>query len=361
MTRLGVDRALVAGEWVAGDADVDAGVVVSVGLEPKGRSGLVAVPGFVDLQVNGTDCVDLRESGPDGFERVAAALARTGTTAFQPTCYSTDPAGYLRFLGVVREVRAKQGDAGSAGGARVLRAHLEGPFLAQRWCGAHDPALLIPPDAELVESLVATGAVGFATLAPELPGAFDVIGRFLDAGVVVSVGHSDATAAQMLAAVDAGATSITHCWNAHRRMTSRDPGPAAVALTDQRVTVGLVGDLQHVAPEMVRLAFAAAPGRIALVTDSIAASPPVRVEGGRASLPDGTLAGAVTPIDEVVRVLVDAGIPLGDVLVAASATPARLLGRDASLRPGAAADVAVLDEALEVTRTIVGGVEVWSS
>lgn len=361
MTRLGVDRALVAGEWVSGDVDVDAGVVVSVGLGTKGRSGLVAVPGFVDLQVNGTAGVDLRDSGPDGFEHVAAALARTGTTAFQPTCYSTDPAGYLRFLGVVAQVRAAQGNGPGPGAARVLRAHLEGPFLARSWCGAHDPALLIPPDVSLVESLVATGEVGFVTLAPELPGAFDAIRGFRDAGVVVSVGHSDATAAQMLAAVDAGAASLTHCWNAHRRMTSRDPGPAAVALTDERVIVGLIGDLHHVAPEMVRLAFAAAPGRIALVTDSIAAVPPVRVEATRASLPDGTLAGAVTPIDEVVRLLVDAGASLRDVLVAASATPARLLGRDASLRPGAAADIVVLDGALEVSRTIVGGVEVWSS
>jgi len=186
--------------------------------------------------------------------------------------------------------------------------------------------------------------------------------------VVVSVGHSDATAAQTAAAVDAGARALTHCWNAHRRMTARDPGPAGCALTDQRVTVGLIADHHHVAPEMLRLAFASAVGRIALVTDLIAPAltdatrwevdgASVTVEGGRATVADGTLAGAVATMDDVVRRLVESGLDEVPALAAASTTPAALLGVHAGLTPGARADVVVLDAELVVRRTLVGGVE----
>jgi N-acetylglucosamine-6-phosphate deacetylase len=257
---------------------------------------------------------------------------------------------------------------------RVIGVHLEGPFLSPHWAGAHDPAHLRPPDPSLAARLCALGPVTMMTLAPELPGALDLVERLVTSGVVVSSGHSDADAGQAHAGFDRGALAVTHVHNAHRRWRPRDPGLGGVALVRADVTVQAIVDGVHLAPEAAYGAFLAARDRFCLVTDAIEAAllepghyelagRTVHVRDGAVRLPDGTLAGSVLTMDEAVRNLVSSGAALGDAVHAASTAPARLLGRDdlGALREGAPAHVTVLDEALRVTRTIVGGTEAFAS
>jgi N-acetylglucosamine-6-phosphate deacetylase len=358
--RLGAAAALIDGQRVEGDVAIDpaTGRIAAVGLSsPHGRG--LAVPGLLDLQVNGIGPVDLRTCDPEGYAEAAQQLAAAGATAVQPTLHSAELQHYERALGVLAEVHAHPPP-----GCRWLPAHLEGPFLSPRWAGAHDPAHLLDPDPIVLDRLLAAGPVGFVTLAPELPGTPELIAAAIARGVRVSIGHSDADAEVTRAAVAAGARHLTHCWNAHRRMSARDPGPAGVALADPTVTIGLVGDLVHVAAEVVRLTFAAAPGRVAVTTDSVAvpADAAVTVRDGAARRPDGTIAGGVARPDDCLRNLVSVGVSLPDAVHACGGVQRRRLGLpEVQLRPGDPADVAVLDDGLRPIRTVVGGVEQWCS
>jgi N-acetylglucosamine-6-phosphate deacetylase len=369
--RLGVAAALVDGELVVGDVEVgDGGRVVAVG-RPGAGSGTV-VPGLVDLQVNGFAGVEFRGCEPAAYAEAAVALAAHGATAVQPTFFSCPLDGYADALGVLADVLADQ-LADAPAGCRYLPAHLEGPFLSPTWRGAHSVSTFLAPEPGVVDRLLAAGPLGFMTVAPELPGGLDAVRRLVAAGVVVSIGHTDATAAQSRDAFDAGARHLTHCWNAHRRFAPRDPGPAGAALVDPRVTVGLIPDLVHVAPDALRLTLAAAPGRVAATTDAIppAGTPldrweehgrPVTVRDGAARLDDGTLAGSVATPDAVLRHLVGLGRSLADAADACGGAQRRLLGLPGvSLRPGDPADLVVLDDDLFPVRTVVAGREVWAA
>ena len=380
--RLGVREALVDGEWVAGDVEIGSdGTVAAVGVG-TGRSGSVgtdvAVPGLVDLQVNGFGGVDLRHADAEGYRVAGESLAAHGATAVQPTFFGLSVEGYRTALEVLAEVRSDQRqslDRGGLRGCRFLRAHLEGPFLNARFKGAHDERTFLDPSIEVADTLLRTGEVGFVTLAPELPGGPDLVRHLAARGVVVSIGHSDADDICTRVAVEAGARHLTHCWNAHRRLTSRDPGPAAVALARSELVVGLIADGVHVADEVVRLTLGAARGRVAATTDAIAPAGlddpdrwteagdlPVTVRDGRATLPDGTLAGSVaTPIG-VLRQLLRVGLDLASAVDACGGVQRRLLGLDdVRVRPGDVADLVVLDDTMSVRRTLVAGHEVHRS
>jgi N-acetylglucosamine-6-phosphate deacetylase len=251
--------------------------------------------------------------------------------------------------------------------------HLEGPFLSPEWPGAHLPEHLRLPDLALAERLFEAGGVTTMTLAPELPGALELIDWLVARGVVVSCGHSDADAAQAHTAFDRGARAVTHVHNAHRRWRPRDPGLAGAALVRPEVSVQAIVDGVHLAPETAYGAFLAAGARFCLVTDAIEAAMgdpgdyelggrPVRLRDGAVRLRDGTLAGSVLTMDEAVRNLVSYGVGLADAVHAASTAPARLLRREdlGVLRPGAPAHVAVLDDELRVVRTLVAGTECFA-
>lgn len=371
--RLGVREALVGGEVVHGDVAVEDGVVVDVGLAPAGRGGL-AVPGFVDVQVNGFAGVDAAAADLDGYATMAAGLARTGVTAFRPTLVSLPEAAYAAPLAVAGAAAAELRDV------RLLGVHLEGPFLAPGRHGAHDPANLRAPDADLMDRLLAAGPVSHVTLAPELPGALDLLGDLAARGLTVSCGHTDADAATAHAAFDRGARAVTHLFNAMRPFGHRDPGIAGVALARSDVVVTVIADGVHLAGDTLAVVHRAARGRLALVTDAIAASgrgdgePPrpapevitavlgdraVTVAGAVARLADGTIAGSVVTMDRAVRVLIAAGATLPEAIGAATTVPARLAGRPdlGTLAPGTPADIAVLDDALRVCRTLTAGRE----
>jgi N-acetylglucosamine-6-phosphate deacetylase len=328
-------------------------------------AGLLVAPGLVDLQCNGAVGVDL-SSEPERLWEVAAALPCWGVTAWLPTIVTAPAEIRRRALAALR--------AGPPAGddrprAAPLGLHLEGPFLAPERRGAHPADRLVPPDAALPAEEGWSDGVALVTLAPELPGALDVVRTLAGEGIVVAAGHSSATAAETRAAVDAGVRYVTHLFNAMVPLGHREPGLPGVALTDGRVRAGLIADGLHVDPAVVALAARALGDRLTLVSDAVAAlgAPAGRVrlaaqwaEAGDdgVRLPDGTLAGSTLGLDRAVRNLVAfAGVPLADALAAASAAPAAVLGRDdrGVIAPGAVADLVLLDADGELVATVAAG------
>jgi N-acetylglucosamine-6-phosphate deacetylase len=358
--RLGVEAALVDGRLVRGDVEIDDGRIAGYGLvAPNGRG--VAVPGFVDLQVNGFSGVDFFEADADGYRRAGDALLETGVTAYLPT-FVTAPEEQL--LAALREVPA------GADGPRILGVHLEGPFLSPLRLGIHPAAARRDPDVELLERLLAAGPVRLMTVAPELPGADALVETLLRHEIAVSCGHSDATAQEANAAFDAGVRTVTHLFNAMRPFRHRDPGIAGAALARDDVVVQVILDGVHLAPETASVVWRAAAGRVALVTDAIAgagltdgvyrlAGLEIDIRDGVARGPSGALAGSTLTMIDAVRNLHELGASLADAVTAATEVPARVLRLPAvgRLAVGLPADVVILSDELEIDRVLVDGRE----
>jgi N-acetylglucosamine-6-phosphate deacetylase len=332
----------------------------------------VLAPGLIDLQLNGAFGVDLVDAPPGGWERVLGGLPSTGVTALLATFISAPVDDLAAAMGRAIAARAA---ARRRPGSRLLGVHLEGPFLSARRRGAHDAGHLVDPRAELVDRLLEAGSgiLELLTLAPEREGAIEATKRLAGAGVLVSVGHSDALAEQVAAAADAGARMVTHVFNAQRGLHHREPGVAGQALADPRLACGLIADLHHVHPAICRVVMEAAGGRVALVTDAVSAlgMPPGRYELGsevvelhEGSPPlraDGTLAGSTLRLDEAVGNVVSLGIDPVRAVGAATRTPAELIGRSdlGRLEPGARADLVWLSDSWRALATWVDGVQVW--
>ena len=364
--RLGVRESLVDGTLVPGDISVENGVITAVGLLPAGARH-TAVPGFIDIQVNGFAGADFSTCDVDGYRTAAGAMAATGTTAYQPTYICMPEATYPSALAVAAEAQAV------IAAPRLLGVHLEGPFLSPQRIGAHDPAHSRRPDRAWFDAALRAGPVTYTTIAPELPGAVELIAHCVAAGVTVALGHSDADAADARAGFDAGATAVTHLFNAQRPWQHRDPGISGAALVRDGVVLTLILDGHHLAPATVEMVRRCAPGRIALITDAISAAGRgdggyelgdrrVTVRNGVARLDDGTLAGSVLTIDRAVRNFVALGATVPEAIDAVTGVPARLLGRPdlGSLAIGTPADITVLDDELTVQRTVVAGREIWT-
>lgn len=345
---------------------------------PPGRADValaagVLLPGFVDLQVNGYFGVEMSAADPSGWALVAGRLPELGTTAFLPT-YITAPVADLA-AGLRRA--ASLVPALPRGGARVLGVHVEGPFISVARRGAHNPHWIIPPAPAAVGELISAGAgvLRLVTLAPEAEGGLAAIDRLGGAGVMVSVGHSDATGRQVAEAAAAGARMVTHLFNAQRPLGPYEPGVTGQALTNHRLTSGLIADLHHVCREACEIAFAAAPGRICLVTDASACAgmPPGQYllggepielppgDGVPPRRPDGGLAGSALRMDRAVANMVSVGVALEVAVTAATRIPADLIGRPdlGRLAPGAAADLAWLDDDLRARGTWIDGERVY--
>jgi N-acetylglucosamine-6-phosphate deacetylase len=333
------------------------------GLRATDAAGDWLAPGFVDIHVHGGGGAAF----DDGAEAIARGLAlhrRHGTTR-SVVSLVTATVGSLAQR--VREVAAL-----AAADPRILGSHLEGPFLDAGHKGAHDPALLRPPTAADVDLLLeaAGGTLRQVTLAPELPGGMDAIRALSAAGVAVAVGHTAADYDQALAAFDAGASILTHAFNAMPGLHHRAPGPVAAATRTPGVTLEVVNDGVHVHPEVVRLAFAAAPGRVALITDAMAAAGSadgdyrlggldVEVREGVARLAaGGSIAGSTLTLDDALRrAVLEVGIPVAEAVRAVTSTPAAAVGRSGDLGrllPGYAADAVLLDADFTVR-------QVWSA
>ncbi len=384
MPIISAPRVLIDGHMVGPAAVVYSdGVITDVvdGVPPAGPGHLaldsgVLTAGMVDLQINGAYGVDFVKATLDEWRTVARALPSTGVTAFQPT-YITAPVDTL-LAGLERGTEARDRLQGQPV-ARVLGVHLEGPFLSPDQAGVHPVADMRHPTPELLKQLLA-GEDGrrmltMVTLAPELPGGLDAVRRFTESGVRVSIGHSNAVAAEVLAAADAGASMVTHLFNAQRGLGHREPGVAGQALADQRLTLGLIADLHHVVGEVCGIVMRAAPGRVALVTDAIAAAgmPPGHYELGGIEVGiaendvprnmNGTIAGSALTLDRAVRNLIGLGCDPVQVLRAATETPANAIGRPelGRLLAGAVADMVWWTDDFHPRRSWVGGAEVFSA
>ena len=355
-----MEYALVGGVLVQGDVEVADGRIAGVGLNGRPGRG-IAAPGFVDLQVNGFAGVDFLSADADAYVRAGEALLRTGVTAFQPTLI-TAPVEELE--AALREVPPR------ADAPHVLGAHLEGPFLAPERLGAHPASSRRDPDVGLLERLLAAGPVAHVTLAPELPGALELVDVLRRRGVTVAFGHSNATGEEARAGFARGARTVTHIFNAMRPFEAREPGLAGAALASADVVVQVILDGVHLADDTARLVWRAAAGRVALVTDAIAGAgsgdggyrlgaTDIQIENGVARRADGVLAGSTVTMIEAVRNLVELGAPVAGALAAASEVPARVAGRSdvGRLEPGETADIVVLDESLEIQRVLASGVD----
>ena len=360
-TGLGVEAALVQGELLLGDVEVVDGRVAAVGVNGRPGRG-IAAPGFVDLQVNGFAGVDFHSADTNGYRRAGEALLRTGVTAFQPTLITSPE----------KELTAALHEVPPNGAApHVLGAHLEGPFIAPERLGTHPASARRDPDAGLLERLLAAGPVAHVTLAPELPGALELVDLLRSRGVTVSCGHSNATADEAREAFAHGARTVTHIFNAMRPFAAREPGLAGAALASEQVLVQVILDGVHLASETAKLVWQAAAGRVALVTDAVAGAGQddgsyslggfeVEVRNGVARGPDGQLAGSTVTMIEAVRNLVALGAPLAAALAAATEVPARIARREdvGRLTAGAPADLVVVNDRLELERVLAAGEDV---
>jgi len=360
------------GQWRAEDLACADGVIVEQAATSAAvvdADGCRAVPGFIDLQCNGALGIDLA-SEPERLWELGAVLPRWGVTAWLPTIVTTPPEVVARALAALAE-----GPPSGWTGAVPLGLHLEGPFLSADKKGAHPAALLREPSLAAIDGWSCDAGVAVVTLAPELPGALEVIEALVDRGVRVSLGHSAATAAQADAAIAAGATWVTHLFNAMGPLHHREPGLVGAALADGRLHVGLIADGIHVHPGVVAAAQRALGERLTLVTDAVAAlGVPtgeqrlgrglVRVGDDGVRLADGTLAGSNLSMDQAVRNLVSfTGCAQETAIAAATDAPARVLDDRSRghLQPGARADLVLVSADLEVRTTVIGGVVAFAA
>ncbi|GAA3759518.1 N-acetylglucosamine-6-phosphate deacetylase [Spinactinospora alkalitolerans] len=326
--------------------------------------GRWVLPGTVDIHVHGGAGASFTDADPERARSVVEFNRSHGVTTVVGGLVSATPEDTLAQVTTLAELA----DAGELDGV-----YLEGPYIAASKCGAHDPALLRDPDPAEFDRLLKAGRghIRMITIAPELPGAPELIRAAVAEGVVAAVGHTEATYDQARAAFDAGATVATHLFNAMRPLHHREPGPIAAALADDRVTVELINDGVHVHAAIAEMVFAqAGADRVALITDAMAATGlgdgeytlgrlRVRVRDGNATVIEtGAIASSTIVLPDAVRRAVrHVGVDLADAARSAAATPARALGLDGvgSLAEGNRADLVVLDDDLAVTAVMHRG------
>jgi N-acetylglucosamine-6-phosphate deacetylase len=350
----------------------DDGMIVSIHSDPANKSEDILTATFLDIHTHGAANYDVMHASPAELAVVNRFLATRGVGHYLPTTVTAPIDTTLRSLeALANAVESRT----AANEATPVGIHLEGPFISHAKKGVHPPANILPPDIALFGRFqqAARGHIRLITIAPEIPGALALIEHAATHGVKVSIGHTDATSEQALAAIDAGARSATHTFNAMRALDHRAPGVIATVLDDDRLFAELICDGVHVAPEMVRLWLKAkGPNKAILVTDSMSATGmpdgtymlgtfQVEVADGRA-ISNGSLAGSVLTMDRAVANLQRfTGSPLGTAVRLASHNPAKLLGMEdviANPAAGQRANFNVFNTAGELQATILNGTRV---
>jgi len=327
------EKALINQHWVNGGIVVKDRSLTSYG-ETAGRSGL-AIPGFVDLQVNGHGGMDLLSAKTvSDIKQVSKSLYSQGVVGYLPTLITGPKSETLRVMALIENAKREA----ESDEAKILGIHLEGPFISTAKPGVHPLEHFQIPNLDLIGEYLRAGTVSIVTIAPELPGAIGVIKHLTAMGIVVSLGHSNATAEEAHAGFDAGAKTVTHLWNAMPPMTLRSPGLVGVALERDDVTIQIIVDGIHVAPEVVKATIAAAPDRFIVTNDAVAPAGlgegkfpfgtfEVEVKAGRAVRSDGVLAGGVESLYGSLNLLLDLGVNLESAIASMSSRPAALIGQ----------------------------------
>ncbi len=378
------DRALTPHEEIADAAlVVRDGKIVQIGpraavtIPPdapvREARGMTLVPGFVDVHIHGAAGHDVMEAIPESLAAIASFTASHGTTSLVATTVTASKAETCRAAsGIAAWMKSEASRTLDEGRAEILGIHFEGPFISAARRGVHPPQWIAAPNVALLDEFLsaASGAARILTLAPELPGALDLIARARAAGVVVSLGHTDATFAQAGDAIARGARHAAHVFNAMRPFAHRETGVLGAVLTAPEVTAELIADGVHVDDAAIRILLAAkGPRGVVLVSDGTSATGmpdgryrlgtmEVAVSGGIARNAEGKLAGSTLTLDRALRHMLALGFPLPDALAMLTANPARLLGlerRKGALAPGADADLVLLDAQMHVASVFTRG------
>jgi len=334
-------------------------------------SDKIACPGFIDVHIHGAGGHDVMEGTIDALQAVARTVAACGTTSFVATTVTANPDLIRQSAEGIAKYIALQNQANGSR-AEVLGIHFEGPFISPARRGVHPPQWIRLPSADLLGQFIdaAAGQARILTIAPELPGAMPCIDAARKSGLVVGIGHTDATCEQARAAIVRGAHHAIHVYNAMRPFSHRDSGVIGAVLTSPEVTAELIADGVHVDDTAMKLLFQAkGAGGVILISDGISATGmpegkymlgglEVTVSGGVCRNAEGKLAGSTLTLDRALRNIVNLGASLGDALRMLTLNPASLLGiesKKGSLRHGADADIVLLDESLHVTQVFTRG------
>lgn len=342
-------------------------LVVPKEVERLDAQGAWVVPGFIDTHVHGGREFDVMDATPESLRAISRHLAASGVTSWIPTTVACSAEHLRRCLEGIALVRRE-----GSGGAEILGAHLESNFISPKYRGAQPFEHLRGIDDSELQEVIRDHAetIRILTLAPELEGALAYIRELVGMGITVSLGHSDATYDQVMSAVAAGASRITHLCNAQRGFHHREPGVLGAGLACDSLYAELVADLEHVHPAGIKMAHRCkGAARLLLVSDALRGSglPPgdyelggqvTHLDGRVARLSDGTIAGSVVTMEHMIRNLVEAvDMPLGEALEMASRTPACSLKLPfkGQILPGMDADLTLLKHDFQVLATVVGG------
>jgi N-acetylglucosamine-6-phosphate deacetylase len=347
------------------------GLSLPAGAQEIDATQQTAIPGFLDVHIHGAGGHDVMEGSDEALDAIARTLARHGTTSFLATTVTANPDDIFRSVEGIARFTCTQHETDEPR-AEVLGIHFEGPFISAARRGVHPKEWIQLPSAELLDRflLAASGTARMLTIAPELLGAAPCIDTAHKAGLVVAMGHTDATYEQARAAVARGVRHAVHVYNAMRPFSHRDSGVIGAVLTTPEVTAELIADGVHVEEAAMRLLLQAkGSGCVILVSDGISATGmpdgkymlgtfEVTVADGVCRNSEGKLAGSTLTLDRALRNIVGLGIPLADGVRMLTANPARLLGlefKKGALRIGADADVVLLNESLQITNVWARG------
>ena len=368
------DAAILFRDGVIESVGPRSGVTLPAGATEVVAKDQIAAPGFVDVHIHGAGGHDVMEGSADALSVVSKSLASRGTTSYLATTVTANPdvivsstAGIARYI----STQYASGDAR----ADVLGVHFEGPFISPVRRGVHPVKWIAPPSADLLQKFIdaADGHAQLITIAPELMGAIPCIDAAHKAGMVVGIGHSDATYEQARVAIARGAHHAIHVFNAMRPFSHRDTGIIGAVLTSPEVSAELIADGVHVDEAAMRILLQAkGAGGTILVSDGISATGmpdgkymlgefEVTVSGGVCRNADGNLAGSTLTLDRALRNIVGLGAPLGDALRMLTLNPATLLGleyKKGALRSGADADLLLLREDLHLAKVYTRGIPV---
>jgi N-acetylglucosamine-6-phosphate deacetylase len=340
--------------------------------EVAGKGGTV-VPGFVDVHIHGAGGRDVMEGTPEALEIVAATVAEYGTTSLVATTVTASESETKRSVAGIANFILNEGLSPARElSAEILGIHFEGPFISPARRGVHPPEWIAAPSPPMLKAVLAAaqGTGLILTLAPELPGALELIALAREAGLVVSLGHTDANLGQAMAAIAAGARHAAHVFNAMRPFSHRDPGVLGAVFTSPAVSAELIADGVHVDSTAIRMLLGLkSPDRVILVSDGISATGmpdgkfqlgtfEVTVSQGVCRNAEGKLAGSTLTLDRALRNMVALGVPLSSALQMMTANPARQIGlgsRKGVLAPGADADLVFLDSNLRVSGVMTRG------